>query len=82
MTAGPYETEREVRESPAARAAYNAPYDGSSIREANRLMLSETLSAAGISLGAYDTRIMEWLSGWEPQTCAVITSWIARASQT
>lgn len=33
----------------------------------------------GIELGAYDMRIIEWLSGWEDSTVAVIASLLYRA---
>jgi hypothetical protein len=33
----------------------------------------------GLELGAQDSRILEWLAGWETQTVAVICSWINRA---
>jgi hypothetical protein len=32
-----------------------------------------------VYLGAYDHRIIEWLTGWEPSTCAVIAGLISRA---
>ena len=38
-------------------------------------------SWAGVELGAYDHRIALWLTTWEPQTIAVIASWITRASR-
>ena len=44
-------------------------------------MLLDALAAAGVYLGAYDHRIVEWLAGWEPQTVAVIAGWVQRAGQ-
>jgi hypothetical protein len=34
---------------------------------------------AGVELGAYDRRILDWLLTWEPSTLAVIAGWIKRA---
>jgi hypothetical protein len=45
-------------------------------------ILRDTLTAAGVDLGAYDERIAHWLaetSDWS--TFAVITSWVQRAAQ-
>lgn len=43
-------------------------------------ILRATLAAAGVELGAYDERIVQWLAGWEWGTAAVIASWIGRAA--
>lgn len=43
-------------------------------------ILRDTLHAAGVELGAYDKRIVDWLAGWEWSTLAVIASWVARAA--
>lgn len=51
-------------------------------RDAQADALRDTLTAAGVELGAYDTRIVDWLAGWEWGTLAVIASWVARAAQT
>lgn len=82
-TLGPFETEREARELPAVRAVYAAfdrdPGAGRMAPHIHR-MLSEACTAAGVQLGAYDRRILAWLAGWEPQTCAVIAGLISRAN--
>lgn len=44
------------------------------------VILQDTLRAAGVELGAYDKRIVDWLSGWEWSTVATVASWISRAS--
>ena len=31
-------------------------------------------------MGAYDRRILAWLAGFEPQTCAVVAGLITRAN--
>lgn len=38
------------------------------------------LKAAGIELGAYDRRIIDWLAGWDYPTVATIASLIRCAS--
>jgi hypothetical protein len=77
--AGPFETEQDARESGAVRAVYAAYDDGPGagrMAPLNHKMLCEAISAARVELGAYDHRIVQRLSRWEPQTCAVITGLI------
>jgi len=80
--AGPYETEAQARETPAVQAVYEAfdaaPRQGG-MDEPNHRLLCEALTAAGVELGAYDHRIVRWLAGWEPETCAVIAGLVSRA---
>jgi len=82
--AGPFETEREVRELPAVRAVYEAfdadPGAGRMAPHTRRL-LGQALRVAGVDMGQQDERVAEWLARWEPQTVAVIAGWITRASQ-
>jgi hypothetical protein len=79
---GPFETEREARELPAVQVVYEAfdadPGAGKMAPHTRR-MLDETCAAAGVDLGAYDRRILAWLSGWEPSTVAVVCGLISRA---
>lgn len=54
------------------------PYAPVGQRRAERVAaLIEPL--AGIELGAYDRRIIEWLSDWEDSTVAVVASLLHRA---
>lgn len=46
-----------------------------------RAALLAVLAEAGVELGAYDRRIVEWLGGWEWSTVATIASWVRRAGQ-
>lgn len=82
-TLGPFETEVETRELPAVQAVY-AAFDrdpGAGRMEPHiHQMLADACSAAGVQLGAYDRRILAWLAGWEPQTCAVVAGLISRAN--
>jgi len=79
---GPFETEAEVLALPAVqaiRAASRAvpfrPVDAHNAR-----LITEACDRTGVVLGAYDRRIVAWLAGWEPQTCAVIAGMISRAA--
>jgi hypothetical protein len=79
---GPFETEREARELPAVQDIYAAfradPGVGRMAPHAHKMLIG-ACEAAGVELGAFDRRILLWLSGWEPQTCAVIAGLISRA---
>jgi hypothetical protein len=80
---GPFETAREASELPAVRATYDAAHASNRrgvIGERNLAMLLDAVADAGVELGAYDARILRWLAGWEPQTCAVIAGLITRAA--
>ncbi len=83
MTAGPFETEREARRAAVAQAAGGDVAAGrpSTIGEANHRLLCEALTGAVVELGAWDHRIVQWLSQWEPATVAVIAGLITRAHQ-
>jgi hypothetical protein len=39
-------------------------------------ILAEVL--AGVELGVWDRRILDWLAGWDTATVLTIASWIAR----
>jgi hypothetical protein len=81
---GPFETERQVRELPAVRAAYDAfgrdHGPGKMAPNCHRI-LEEACEAAGVKVGAYDHRILTWLAGWGPETCAVVADLITRAHE-
>jgi len=81
---GPFETEGQARELPAVRAVYAAfdrDHGTGKMAPHSYLMLISACEAAGVGLGAYDQRILAWLAGWEPQTCAVICGLISRAAE-
>lgn len=79
----PLETERQARELPAVRAVWAAfdadPGPGKMAPHTERMLLA-AMEPSGVVLGAYDRRIIAWLAGWEPQTCAVIAGLIQRAA--
>jgi hypothetical protein len=77
MSAGPYETQRQAAD--AVRHITSSPAEA--WRDGNHRLLEDACRAAGVQLGAYDQRILLWLAGWEPSTCAVIAGLITRAHQ-
>jgi hypothetical protein len=84
ISSQPVETEADARALLAVRAVYaafDADHGVGKMTLHNHRMLCEALTAARVELGAYDHRIMLWLAGWEPQTVAVVASWVQRASQ-
>jgi hypothetical protein len=74
---GPYETECQAAD--AARHIYDSPPGTGAWAAGNHRLLLDACASAGVYLGAYDHRIIEWLAGWEPSTCAVIAGLITRA---
>jgi hypothetical protein len=82
---GPFDTERQASGVPAVRAIYDAfraaPGAGR-MAALNHRLLADACAAAGVSLGAYERRILLWLAGWEPQTCAVVAGLVTRARVT
>ena len=82
MTAGPYQTEAQARENVAVQEIYRTFRAGPGMgRMAPYInaMLVDACVMAGVELGAFDRRVLAWLSGWEPETAAVIAGMIARA---
>ena len=83
MSCGPYETEQQAR----ADVAHIHEQARRTVRrgvlaEANHARLMDACQAAGVTLGAFDTKILTWLANYEPETCAVITGLITRANAT
>ena len=85
---GPFETQRDAAEHPAvskihqARRNWTGPVT-EQIRQADAATIAALILGAcdesGVTLGAYDRRIIGWLSNFEPETCAVIAGLIRRA---
>ncbi|MFJ8589541.1 hypothetical protein ACIRD2_33460 [Streptomyces sp. NPDC093595] len=48
--------------------------------EQQRAELLAVLADAGVELGTYDERIVDWMAKWEWSTVATIASWVKRAS--
>ena len=77
-SAGPFSTWHDAYE--ACRDITGTPGTGY-LTEGNRARLLTACEAAGVELGAYDRRILDWLSRWEPETVAVISGIITRAAR-
>ncbi len=80
---GCLEDEAQARALPAVQAVYEAfRADPGAGRMAPGCyqMLSAACDAAGVSVGAYDDRILAWLAGFGPETCAVVAGLITRAA--
>ncbi|MET7714666.1 hypothetical protein [Streptomyces sp. NPDC005407] len=56
----------------------NAPF-GYSPQAMQRAALYAELDSAGVELGTYDRRIVDWIAGWDYPTVATIASLIRRA---
>lgn len=45
--------------------------------------VTDTLTAAGVELGAHDEHIARWLArAWDPETTVVVLDWVLRARAT
>jgi hypothetical protein len=79
-TPGPFGTEAEARA--AALVLGGPPGPGWPIlsRGQRERMLTAACEAAGVSLGAYDARILAWLGEFEDGACAVVAGLVTRAA--
>lgn len=84
---GPYDTEGEALTADLpheVRALHAAGLVGSG--DPHRLVhgavlrhLVNACTTAGVDLGHYDHRVLNWLATWEPQTAQVLIGLISRA---
>lgn len=77
MSVGPYETEQQVRAD--CDWARRVPVAAGSHITPNTTRLLRACTDAGVDLGAYDWRIIDWLATWEDTTVQVVAGLIARA---
>lgn len=77
---GPYESERHAHADVAGiYAQCDRSYRRGVMAEANLAHLRDSCERARVNLGTYDSRILAWVAGWEPEICAVITGLVTRA---
>jgi hypothetical protein len=84
VTAGPYETEAQARGNAAVQEihrAFRADPGMGKMAPLSLALLTDVCTMAGVGLGAFDRRVLSWLSGWEPETAAVICGMITRAHE-
>jgi hypothetical protein len=74
---GPHQTERQA--AAAVRHITGSPAEA--WEPGLHQLLESACTTAGVTLGAYDHRILLWLAGWEPSTVAVVAGLITRAHE-
>lgn len=77
---GPYATAERAAET--VREFYRASQFSprGTLAKCNRERLLAACESAGVELGEYDRRILDWLAIWEPETIAVIVGLVLRAN--
>lgn len=78
---GPFGSESQALAAPAVRAVYRA-YDAgtTSLHDGAADLLLSACERVGVTIGAYDRRILLWLAGFEPQAAAAVAGIITRAA--
>lgn len=76
---GPYEAERDA--IAAVRHILDSEPGTGAWQKGSLALLMDACTDAGVAVGAYDSRILQWLTKWEPQTVAVIAGLITRAHE-
>ena len=85
---GPYETEDDALGGPLRQEIRAIHQSGEfrqneisqAVRAAQLRHLEDACRDAGVELGAFDRRIVEWLAGYESSTVQVVVGLIARAA--
>ena len=81
---GPYANWAQVNGAEHVQAAHatarKAAHPVGSHETPNLAMLMDACAGTGVEVGAYDSRILRWLSGWEAETVAVVAGLIVRAA--
>jgi hypothetical protein len=75
-TFGPYASEREAIADAQDVLRLNP---GVEWDLATAAKVRQACADAGVDLGAYDERVIDWLARWEPQAVQVIVGLISRA---
>lgn len=84
---GPYDSEAHALAEPLPRAVAELHASGR-VRSGDPDHLVCSLQAeallrachdAGVQVGVFDGRIIDWLAGWEPATVQVVISWLGQA---
>lgn len=82
---GPYDTEAQAAAEPMPRKVAALHATGKATAHTTYMekleALHEACTAAGVDIGGFDHRTLEWLAGWEPTTVQAIVGIISRAGQ-
>ncbi len=77
---GPFQTEDEAIAEPAVQAIYNAMRTSDArMQDGSAALILAACERAGVTLGAYEARIVRWVAGFEPQAAAALAAIIDRA---
>ena len=83
LDTGPYEMREQASAAPAVQAIYaamRADTAGGAMTRGGRDLIEGACQRAGVTLGAYDRRIIEWAAGFDPAYAAVIAGLVTRAA--
>jgi hypothetical protein len=80
---GPYESRDGARRAPEVAAAYDrfAGDQSGGLATAGLAMLLGACEDAGVTLGAFDQRILTWLAGFDIEASAAVAGIIRRAAE-
>ena len=80
---GPFETEGETRDAAGWQDVDVDPTDNERWREARKAAkasrIRQVLDRTATPVGAYDKRLLTWVTTWEPEVIEVIAGLIERA---
>ena len=82
MSTGPFETEAQARQNAAVQeihAAFRADPGVGKMAPLSLALLVDACVMSGVELGAFDRRVLAWLSNWEAETAVVVAGIITRA---
>lgn len=89
-TLGPFDHEQDVIALPQVQAIHDITrkVTGAITREVREYvegrcsaLVTDECVRAGVTLGAYDARLVAWLGTWGPEECAVFAGLIQRAHE-
>jgi hypothetical protein len=78
---GPYHSERDTYTTPLLVDTGLDTPEGGVYSALNRIALLTAIRDAGVKLGDFDVRVVEWLCGLEPSTVQVVIGLIGRAHE-
>ena len=80
---GPFDTDAQVLAHPDVEAVYEAAHESNRrgvLREGAEAILLAACTDTGVEPGAYEARMIRWLSDFGPEACEVFAALIRRAA--